>query len=68
MFLKFYFLFSCGYVYVSADAWGGLKKVLDPIGLELQVGVSYPICVLGTNLGPLQEQYKLLHCAIPLVP
>ena len=36
------------------------KRVLDALEKELHVVVSCPLWVLGTNLGPLEEQQVLL--------
>lgn len=54
------FIYVCIYMlYVCRD----LKKVFDPLELELQVSMSWLMWTLGTkepNSGPLQEQYVLL--------
>lgn len=40
-----------GYVHMIADAPSGQKRTLDALDLELQRLVSFPIQVLGTELG-----------------
>lgn len=41
------FYFACGYVCVlcTSDVCGGQKKVLDLLEVELQMIVSYCVCV-----------------------
>lgn len=50
------FLFMCMGV---GDALGAQKKILDPLELELQVIVSIPTWVLGTELHLLEGQHLL---------
>jgi hypothetical protein len=38
----------------------GQKRALDPLELELQMVVSCLVWMLGTKLGPLEEQPLLL--------
>jgi hypothetical protein len=38
----------------------GTKKVLEPLQLEVQVTVSLPVWVVGTESGPLQGQQALV--------
>lgn len=37
-------------------------------GMELHMGVSYPVCMLELNQGPLQEQQVFLAAEPPLQP
>lgn len=51
------------YVEVRTNEYSFLgrpEKALDPLESGLQVVVNYRAWVLGTDLGPLQEQYALL--------
>lgn len=50
------------FVHISASTQGSQKKVLGPLGLELQIAASLLIWVLRIKLckGPLQEQRILL--------
>lgn len=45
----------------------GLQGALDPLGLELQI-VKATMWVLGTKIGPLEEQSVLLTTWPPLQP
>lgn len=49
------------FVHISASIQGSQKKVLGPLGLELQIAASLLIWVLRVKLckGPLQEQHIL---------
>lgn len=51
---KFVFLF------IHRSGHGGQKRALDSLELELKVVVSGLTWVLGTKLGPLQEQQIFL--------
>jgi hypothetical protein len=46
-------------IYVCIGVPRGQKRASDPLELELQVDVSCPMWVLGTNSGPLKEQQAL---------
>lgn len=50
------------FVHISASTQRSQKKVLGPLGLELQIAASLLIWVLRIKLckGPLQEQRILL--------
>ena len=48
------------WLWVSLKVYGGQKKGLDPMELEIQVIVSYSLWVPETNSGPLEEQQELL--------
>ena len=59
-----------GYVYVSAGAQRGQKRVLCPLDLNLQEVISHLTWVLGTEFGPLQKLYAMLlvrHLSSPFV-
>lgn len=43
-------LTPCVYAHMYASAYGGQKRVLDCLELELQVGVSHTVRVLGPEL------------------
>lgn len=45
-------LFLCGFVHMNLGAWGGQKKLLDPLELEVHVVVSGLLCMLGTEPRP----------------
>lgn len=49
-----------GYVYVSAGAQRGQKRVLGSLDLNLQEVISHLTWVLGTEFGPLQKLYAML--------
>lgn len=38
------------YTYICAHANGGQKRTSDPLELEVQVGMSHPVSVLGPEL------------------
>lgn len=44
---------------------GGHAKVSYPMELELQMVVSYPVWVLGTEFGSLAEEQLLCHLSSP---
>lgn len=49
------FMSLCGYSIVHMDAGGGQKRVLGPLGLELQAVVSWEWVWLLLNSSPLEE-------------
>lgn len=65
---------TLNYVYYSClsvcacecSVWGAQKRVLG--ALQLEVGVSRWIWVLGLNSGPLEELYVLLPISEPKLP
>lgn len=58
----------CVRAVVHVKAYGGQKKWLDPLELEIQVIVSYPMWVPETNSAWLEEQQELLTVEPALQP
>ena len=54
--------FACVYVCAlyACNACGGQKRTPDPLGLKLQMVVSYHVDCWHTNSGPLEEQPEFL--------
>lgn len=50
------------YVHESAGAWGGQKKTLDSLELELQAIVSYLVIGSGTQMLVLWKSSKHFNC------
>lgn len=48
------------YMYMTADAHKGQKRVADPLELELQMTVNSPLWGWKPNSDPLQQQQELL--------
>jgi hypothetical protein len=46
--------------HISSGTHGGQKRVLDPLGLALEVDASCPAECWKLNLGPLKKQQVLL--------
>ena len=55
------------YVHTNVDVYGGQKRVQDPLDLELRMVVNCWIWVLGTKLGPLEEQPVFLTTELPIL-
>lgn len=56
---------SCLFVYVYMYVYIGdhrvQKRTSDLLAVELQAFMNYPLQVLGTDLGLLEEPYTVLH-------
>ena len=61
LFLLYVYEYFCKYVCApcACSVLGDQKRVSDPLGLELQMAVSYHVGCWKQILGPLQEQHVL---------